>query len=57
MNETKLILGVLMRLRWWEDSKLRVRKASGLLPDVDAALRTRSQDNGRLFRAGLAFGI
>ncbi len=57
MDKAKLVLRVLVGLWRWEHLEIWIRKATSLLPEVNATLRAGSQNHGRLLRAVLAFGV
>ena len=57
MYKPEFVLGVFVRLRWWEDLEIRIWEASGLLPEVDVGLTPWCWDERGLFRAMLTFRV
>lgn len=57
VDETEFVLRVLL-YRWgWEDTKIRIGKASCLLPLIDAALGPWREENAGLFGAALSLRL
>lgn len=57
MQQTKLVLGVLLRQRSREDLQVWIGEASRLLPLCDPILGPRCEKDAGSFRAALSFGL
>ena len=57
VDESQLVLRVLIGGRGGKHAEVRIRKAPGLLPKVDSRLAARGQEQCRLLRTVLAFGV
>lgn len=53
MYKAEIGSGILVRRRWREHLQIGIRKVAGLLPEIDTALCTWSEDKRSLFRAAL----